>query len=132
MSKKTRNYEEPVDDSAEAEVEEEFRFNPERARHHVMPRGVRKVRVNIYLDDDVVAYFKARAAQPHAAPYQTQINQTLRQAMARTRAPNATAQSESATEIRRVLLTDDGFIKAVAEQVAHINRTPKGKRRQAA
>lgn len=130
MKKKTlqRKYEEPADDATELEVEEEFRFNPARAER--LPRGVRKVRVSIYLDDDVVAHFKARAAQPHAAPYQAQINQTLRQAMAR--ASNATAQSESATDLRRALLTDEGFIKAVAEQVAHINRTLTGKRRKAA
>lgn len=44
------------------------------------PRKV-KVRVNIHLDQDVVNHFKERAAQPNAAPYQTQINQALREAM---------------------------------------------------
>ena len=31
------------------------------------------------LDGDIVEHFKRRAARPHAAPYQTQINQALRQ-----------------------------------------------------
>ena len=30
-----------------------------------------KTRITIYLDDDVLEYFKQRACQPHAAPYQT-------------------------------------------------------------
>src|SRR5262245_20620571 len=40
-----------------------------------------KVRISIYLDADVLAYFRARAAQPNAAPYQTQINNELRAIM---------------------------------------------------
>jgi hypothetical protein len=31
----------------------------------------------MYVDGDVLEYFKRRAAQPHAAPYQTQINNEL-------------------------------------------------------
>jgi uncharacterized protein (DUF4415 family) len=33
-----------------------------------------KVRITINLDADVLEYFKQRAAAPHSAPYQTQIN----------------------------------------------------------
>jgi len=132
MKKKARKikYEEPVDDATELEVEEEFRFNPVRAER--LPRGVRKVRVDIYLDDDVVAYFKARAAQPDAAPYQAQINRTLREAMKRARAADAGAQPANEAQMREALLADEQFIKAVAEQVAQINRTPKGKRQKVA
>jgi uncharacterized protein (DUF4415 family) len=81
MSKATfkRTWEEPVSDEEDARVEEEFRFDPKRWER--LPRGWKKVRVNLYLDEDVVAYFKQRAAQPHVAPYQTQIDQTLREAM---------------------------------------------------
>jgi len=45
----------------------------------VAEKNVRKVRINIMLDEDIVEYFKQRAALPNAAPYQTQINQALRQ-----------------------------------------------------
>ena len=48
--------------------------------HPVEPKQA-KVRISIYLDADVLAYFRARAAQPNAAPYQTQINNELRAIM---------------------------------------------------
>jgi uncharacterized protein (DUF4415 family) len=35
-------------------------------------------RVTMYLDADILEYFKVRAAEPNAAPYQTQINNELR------------------------------------------------------
>ena len=38
-----------------------------------------KVRISIDLDHDILDYFKQRARQPNAAPYQTQINKALRQ-----------------------------------------------------
>lgn len=37
-----------------------------------------KIRINIYLDGDIVQFFKKRAEAPNAAPYQTQINAALR------------------------------------------------------
>ena len=37
-----------------------------------------KVKITIYLDGEVVEYFRLRAEQPNAAPYQTQINNELR------------------------------------------------------
>ena len=45
----------------------------------IRERPVKKIRINIMLDEDIVGHFKRRAARPHAAPYQTQINQALRQ-----------------------------------------------------
>jgi uncharacterized protein (DUF4415 family) len=54
-------------------------------RHITQPGEVKlsdcKVRVTMYLDADVLEYFKDRAARPHAAPYQTQINAELRRIM---------------------------------------------------
>jgi uncharacterized protein (DUF4415 family) len=54
-------------------------------RHVTQPGEVKlsdcKVRVTMYLDADVLEYFKDRAARPHAAPYQTQINTELRRVM---------------------------------------------------
>lgn len=130
MSKATfkRTWEEPASDEEDAQVEEEFRFDPKQWER--LPRGVKKVRVNIYLDDDVVAYFKARAAQPHAAPYQTQINQTLREAMQSDSAPQA--QASGAAELRATLLKDKEFIEALAERIGKVQQPRKGKRRQAA
>jgi hypothetical protein len=64
-----------------------------------------KVRVTMYLDADVLEYFKGRAAKPNAAPYQTQINQELRAVM------------EGGGEAYASLVEDERFISAVAERV---------------
>ena len=65
-----------------------------------------KVRITIALDKDIVDYFKAEAEKPGALPYQTQINQALRQAM------------QSETEgIKDSLLKDPEFIRAVANEI---------------
>ncbi len=40
-----------------------------------------KVKVSMYVDADILEYFKKRAEQPNAAPYQTQINSELRKVM---------------------------------------------------
>lgn len=67
-----------------------------------------KVRITMYLDLDVYNYFQERAAMPHAAPYQTQINAELRQIM--------DADQQDATDYE-VLLNDEDFIAAVAARV---------------
>lgn len=38
-----------------------------------------KVRITMFVDNDVLKFFRARAAKPGAEPYQTQINRVLRQ-----------------------------------------------------
>ena len=48
-----------------------------------------KVRVNILLDLDLVEFFKKRAAEPGAPPYQTQINGELRRVMQEAETPKA-------------------------------------------
>ncbi len=65
-----------------------------------------KVRVTMYLDADVLAYFKQRAEAPNAAPYQTQINNELRALMER---GGHTSYAG--------LVDDEQFISAVAERV---------------
>ena len=61
----------------------------------------------MYLDADVVEYFKRRAAGLDAAPYQTQINAALRRLVA-----DAIPESDYSR-----LLQDEGFLQAVAERV---------------
>ena len=62
-------------------------------RHEVPPDALEprniKVRVNIYLDLDVVQFFKRRAAEPGAAPYQSQINAELRRIMEEAQTPES-------------------------------------------
>jgi uncharacterized protein (DUF4415 family) len=53
----------------------------EPARETVYDRRSKKVRVNIYLDKDIVEHFKKRASAPSAEAYQTQINRALRAAV---------------------------------------------------
>ncbi|HWX40751.1 MAG TPA: BrnA antitoxin family protein [Blastocatellia bacterium] len=67
-----------------------------------------KVRVTLYLDGDVVEYFKRRASEPNAAPYQTQINSELRRIM----------EAEPGIPRYRELVENDAFISAVAERLA--------------
>ena len=98
---------------------DEEEFQPEKMRR--LPRGAflaepsetanprkTKVRVTLYLDSDVLDYFKQRAKQPNTAPYQTQINHALRLVMER----------EKSTEVDYAsLLENPQFIAAVAEKV---------------
>lgn len=72
-----------------------------------------KVRISINLDQDIVTYFKERAARPNAAPYQTQINNTLREFMER----DQMMDSETLPIPAQELLADPRFIDAVAERV---------------
>ena len=104
-----------------AGVPEEFLYRPNRAvpvpkdkRHDARPgetdlRNV-KVAIHIKLDADIVEFFKARASEPDAAPYQTQINNALREAME----ARATQTSELlVTAVAGKLLRDPTFIQSV-------------------
>ncbi len=87
-----------------------------------------KVRISINLDYDVLTYFKRRAAQPNAAPYQTQINHVLRTVMERGQdTPPATPRSQV-----EVLLADQGFIDAIARRVREQQAVPQRRSRRAA
>ena len=55
------------------------RVSPDR----VFSRKNSKMRINIFLDSDIIHHFRERAAKPNAAPYQTQINAELRAVMER-------------------------------------------------
>lgn len=67
-----------------------------------------KVRVSIYLDEDVIKFFKKRAGLRGTPPYQTQINAELRAVMEG--GPYAS------------LLNDEAFIEAVAERIQQLRR----------
>ena len=80
-------------------------------RHRATPAETQarncKVRVTMYLDADIVEYFKNRSFLPTAAPYQTQINAALR----------ALLDGRSNSGEYASLLDDDSFIasKTLAE-----------------
>lgn len=113
----------------EGNMNEDESFRPEKMKR--MPRGAflakpgnttdptkTKIRVTLYLDSDVLAYFKERATEPNAAPYQTQINSELRGVMERN--PKSMQVDYS------VLLNDRTFIRALAEEVAEYRVEQKG------
>jgi len=122
MKSKTTNTKTPfVEDEDEANIEEEFRYRPERMRR--VPRDKRiqpspealkpentKVRITMYVDLDVLNFFKSRAAEPGSAPYQTQMNNALRSFM--------NGEGES----REALLSDEEFIRQVAAKVASLKK----------
>ena len=98
------------------------RVSPDRvASQEEMKPSNTKVRVTMYLDLDVLNYFKQRAEQPRAAPYQTQINHELRALME----GNARAAHQS-------LVDDEQFIAAVAERVKERTTRRPGRIRRTA
>jgi uncharacterized protein (DUF4415 family) len=78
--------------------------------------SARKVRVSMFLDADVIEYFKGRAGLPNAAPYQTQINSELRAVME--------LNDRGAPYL--FLVDDDRFIAAVAERLRRRRRRRSG------
>lgn len=100
-------------------VEPEFEFHPERMKRvprekmkfakpgDTDPRNC-KIRITIYLDGDILDFFKKRAEQPNAAPYQTQINNALREYM---------GQEPTPKENYQLLVQNDAFIEAIAKRL---------------
>jgi uncharacterized protein (DUF4415 family) len=70
-----------------------------------------KVKITINLDADILEYFKQRAAPPHSAPYQTQINNELRRIM------EADDSNVDLSQTARELLKDDNFIVALKDRL---------------
>ena len=71
-----------------------------------------KVKISLYLDGDILEYFKKRAAPPHAAPYQTQINHELRRVMENDSKGNAGLENE--------ILNNETFLRALKEKLATV------------
>ncbi|MBX3243088.1 MAG: BrnA antitoxin family protein [Acidobacteria bacterium] len=70
-------------------------------------KNAKKVKVSIYLDEDVVSYFRNRAERPNAAPYQTQINNELRKVMEN--GDTATTEND--------ILNNKTFLKALKKKL---------------
>ncbi len=65
------------------------------------------------MDEDLVNYFKAEAQQPDTQFYQTQINQTLRQAIQQ----KSVQRDADMDTIKKVLLQDSDFIRKIANKI---------------
>jgi uncharacterized protein (DUF4415 family) len=72
-------------------------------------KNSKRIKVSIYLEDEVLTYFRQRAEQPNAAPYQTQINNELRRIME--------ADSLGKTSLDKSILEDTEFLKALKEKL---------------
>ena len=71
-----------------------------------------KVKVSMYLDADILEYFRQRAAPPHAAPYQTQINHELRRVMEN--------DSPDGVSLEKDILNNEEFLRALKEKLATV------------
>jgi len=76
-----------------------------------------KVRITIFLDNDVLKFFKGRAAKRGQPPYQTQINQALREYMEGSQPPGKGG------------IDDPGLIAHLAERVAEYSAAKRKERR---
>ena len=107
-------------DKEQIETEEELdaRFS----RMKILPRGTFtppkgatdlkncKVKITILLDADILEFFKDRASEKSGLPYQTQINQALRQFMDDAKQPKGEV-------VTMEMLDNPGFISALAEKL---------------
>jgi uncharacterized protein (DUF4415 family) len=75
-----------------------------------------KERITIFIDLDILNFFRARAATRGKPPYQTQINQALREYMEGTQPPGKGS------------LSDDKFISHLAERVAEYSAAKRKKK----
>jgi uncharacterized protein (DUF4415 family) len=68
-----------------------------------------KAKISLYLDNDILEYFRQRAEPPNAAPYQRQINNELRRIM-----------ESDAREIKSIendILNNVEFLRALKERL---------------
>ena len=75
-----------------------------------------KVRITIFIDNDILKFFKAKAATRGKPPYQTQINQALREYM------------EGRPPPGKGNLSDDALISRLAERVAEYSAAKRKKK----
>ena len=76
-----------------------------------------KVRITIFIDNDILKFFKARAAKRGQPPYQTQMNRALREYMEGSRPPGKGS------------LDDPDFIAHLAERVTEYSAAKRKERR---
>ena len=79
-----------------------------RSRFVVKPRDA-KVKISLYIDGDILEYFRRRAESPDAAPYQTQINNELRKIME--------ADKHGKSKLEPSILEDTEFLRALKEKL---------------
>ncbi len=100
-----------LETSAEAKLRGLKRVNNEH-RKHLKNLSLKdcKSRVNIMLDADIVDFFKEQATNKGSLPYQTQINQALRQFVENAKEPNNEV-------VTMKMLDNPRFISVLAEKL---------------
>jgi uncharacterized protein (DUF4415 family) len=87
------------------------------SRHNIKPGEIDtslkniKIAISIRLDADILEHFKKLAQRPGSAPYQTLINETLRQCIENQN------QSNGLDLQRNQLINDDAFIDAIVTKI---------------
>ena len=81
-----------------------------RRSKFTVERSEQKINISIYLDADVLDFFKGQAAKPNAAPFQTQINNELRNAMKR-------KQQTPDEFVTLTMLENPKFLSTLAEKL---------------
>lgn len=81
-----------------------------RRSRFITKRSEQKIKISIYLDADILDFFKELAAKPNAAPYQTQINNELRAAIEK-------KQQASDEVVTLTMLENPKFLSSLAEKL---------------
>jgi len=91
-------------------------YKVRRSRFAVKPGDTNlsncKIKISMYLDADILEYFKKRAEPPHAAPYQTQINNELRKIME--------TDARGRGSLENDILNNEEFLRALKEKLASV------------
>lgn len=80
-----------------------------RRSRFINKRKESKTKISLYIDSDILEYFRKRAGAPNAAPYQTQINHELRRIMEN--------DSPDAASIENDILNNEEFLRALMEKL---------------
>ncbi len=81
-----------------------------RRSRFITAESEQKIKITMYLDADILSFFKKRAEDSHAAPYQTQINAELRKIM-------ENVKSDETNKIAQTI-ADDETINRLADILA--------------
>ncbi len=107
--------------SSKEDIETDEELDARFSRMKVLPRGTFtppkgatnlencKVKISLYVDSDILQYFRARASSPDSAPYQTQINNELRRIMEN--------DSRETANIENDILNNVEFLRALKEKL---------------
>ena len=80
-----------------------------RRSRFINKRKDSKTKISLYIDSDILEYFRQRAEPPEAAPYQTQINNELRRIMETNLA--------NKSKLEPSILYDKKFLRALKEKL---------------